>query len=128
MARKKISKTKRIQAYIGSNPEARNREIVEALSAHSVTAADVSNAKSQLKKKQLTESSEAPATPATPATSSKRTPRTRVSSASKGAAKNASGNTISVEELELTAGYIQAVGGLDRVQQLLQMVQQIQAL
>ncbi len=123
MARKKISKTKRIQDYLGSNPEARNREIAEALSAHGVTAADVSNAKSQLKKKQqLTESSEVPAA------SSKRTPRTRVSSAGKKTAKNASENTVSVEELELTAGYIQAVGGLERVQQLLQMVQQIQAL
>lgn len=119
MARKKISKTKRIQDYIGSNPEARNREIVEALSAHSVTSADVSNAKSQLKKKLLAGS------PAAPATSTK---RKKALGTKKAASLSGANSTISLDELQASAGYIKAVGGLDRAQQLLQMVQQIQAM
>lgn len=119
MARKKISKSKRIQDYLASNPEARNREIVAALTAYSVTPADVSNAKSQLKKKQLDPTSAAPVSG---------TKRSKVLSNGKGASSKDSASTISLDELELTAGYIQAIGGLNRAQQLLQMVQQIQAL
>lgn len=119
MARKKISKSKRIQDYIGSNPEARNREIVEALTAHSVTAADVSNAKSQLKKKQLA---------ASPGASATGTKRKKVLGTKKAASLSGATGTISLDELEASAGYIKSVGGLDRAQQLLQMVQQIQAM
>lgn len=119
MARKKTSKSKRIQDYLSSNPDARNREIVEALSAHSVTSADVSNAKSQLKKKQLG------LTPTAADASSK---GSKVSSRSKSTSPKKSASSISLEELELTAGYIKSVGGLSRAQDLLQMVAQIQTL
>ena len=119
MARKKISKSKRIQDYLGVNPEARNREVVEALSAHRVTAADVSNAKSQMKKKQLTSSSTAAAT------STKRKKLVGVKTV--GNASDAA-NAISLDEIEASAGYIKAVGGLNRAQQLLQMMQLIQSM
>ena len=123
MARKKISKSKRIQDYIGSNPEARNREVVDALAAYSVTPADVSNAKSQLKKKQLTASSDAPVA----GTKRKKLVGTKVGT-KRTASSSSATNAISLDELEASAGYIKSVGGLDRAQQLLQMVQQIQAM
>lgn len=119
MARKKTSKSKRIQDYLSSNPDARNREIVEALSAHSVTSADVSNAKSQLKKKQLG------LTPTAAVSSSK---RSKILSGRKSAGVKKSASSISLEELELTAGYVKSVGGVSRAQDLLQMVAQIQTL
>ncbi len=119
MARKKTSKAKRIQDFLSTNPEARNREVVEALAAHSVTAADVSNAKSQLKRKQLG---------LTPSASAAKPRSTKASTSRKAAKQSASTSSISLNELELTAGFIKSVGDLNRAQELLQMVAQIQAI
>ena len=51
MSRDQPSKSKRVQEFLRANPQARNRDVVEALKEFGVTAADVSNAKAQLKKK-----------------------------------------------------------------------------
>lgn len=45
-----ISKSQRIRDYISSNPDDKNKDIADALSAYGVTYGDVSNVKNQLKK------------------------------------------------------------------------------
>ena len=47
---KELSKAQRIRLYMENNPEARNRDVVEALQQFSVTAADVANVKSIAKR------------------------------------------------------------------------------
>jgi hypothetical protein len=47
---KDLSKAQRIRLYMENNPEARNKDVVEALKGFSVTAADVANVKSIAKR------------------------------------------------------------------------------
>ena len=116
MTRESPSKSKRIQDYIRDNPGVRNRDVMSALSEYGVTAADVSNAKAQMKKK-LT----------------RRRARASVAAVDASAAVgeavvNDPRNSISLVELEAAVEYVQSVGGVLRAQQLLALVQQIQAL
>ncbi len=48
---KGMSKSERIRRYLSDNPEARNKDVAEALAGHGVKPADVGNVKQQLKKK-----------------------------------------------------------------------------
>ncbi len=116
MTRERPSKSKRIQDYIRDNPGVRNRDVMSALTEHGVTAADVSNAKAQMKKK-----------------------LGRRRSRASGSAVDASvmagevaaadpRNSISLAELEAAVEYVQSVGGVLRAQQLLALLQQIQSL
>ncbi|MBX3420386.1 MAG: hypothetical protein KF752_02405 [Pirellulaceae bacterium] len=111
MSREQLSKSKRIQEYLRGHPDDRNRDVVNALSEFGVTAADVSNAKAQLKRKTI-----------------RRRSRTAVVAATlpDGAVVPAEETRISLSEIEATIDYVQAVGGLIRAQQLLSIVQQIQ--
>lgn len=106
------SKSKRIQEYLRSNPQARNRDVVEALKEFGVTAADVSNAKSQMKKKYTRRRSRAAA----------------VVAASVTGVVDEENSSISISEIEAAIDYVQAVGGITRAQQLLAIIQQIQEL
>lgn len=45
-----LSKSQRIREYISSNPDAKNKDIADALSDHGVTYGDVYNVRNQLKK------------------------------------------------------------------------------
>lgn len=112
MSKEQLSKSKRIQEYLRSHPEARNRDVVSALSEFGVTAADVSNAKAQLKRKTIRRRSRAAVVTATT------TPDGLIVSADE--------TKISLAEIEATIDYVQSVGGLARAQQLLAIVQQIQ--
>ncbi len=112
MIREQLSKSKRIQEYLRSHPEARNRDVVSALAEFGVTAADVSNAKAQLKRKTIRRRSRAAVVPPTT------TPD--------GTVVPVEETKISLAEIEATIDYVQAVGGLARAQQLLAIVQQIQ--
>ena len=105
----------RVQEYMRANPQARNRDVVDALAEYGVTAADVSNAKAQLKKKNSRRRSHASVTAAVAATPGE----------SLGMDAH---NAISLVELEATIEFVQTVGGLGRAQQLLAVVQQIQSL
>ncbi len=113
MSREHPSKSKRVQEFLRANPQARNRDVVCALEEHGVTAADVSNAKAQLKKKYTRRRSRAAAVVA--ATVSTGAPVADDGSAS-----------ISMVEIEAAIDYVQAVGGLSRARQLLAIIQQIQ--
>ncbi len=115
MSREQPSKSMRVQEYMRAHPQARNRDVVEALAEFGVTAADVSNAKAQLKKKVYRRRSRASVTAAVSATPGE-------------ALASEANNTISLVELEAAVEYVQSVGGLSRAMQLLAVVQQIQAL
>lgn len=113
MNREQPSKSKRVQEYLRANPQARNRDVVIALEEHGVTAADVSNAKAQLKKKYTRRRSRAAAVVA--------------ATVSTGEALSDEANaSISMVEIEAAIDYVQAVGGISRAQQLLAIIQQIQ--
>lgn len=115
MTRERPSKSKRIQDYIRDNPGVRNRDVMSALSEYGVTSADVSNAKAQMKKKLGRRRSRATVT--------------AVDAAVVGEPLvNDPRNSISLVELEAAVEYVQSVGGVVRAQQLLALVQQIQAL
>ncbi|XZE45525.1 hypothetical protein SH467x_000769 [Pirellulaceae bacterium SH467] len=47
---KEPSKAQRIRSFLEENPEARNKDVVVALEKYNVTAADVANVKSQMKR------------------------------------------------------------------------------
>jgi hypothetical protein len=113
MSKEQLSKSKRIQEYLRAHPEARNRDVVSTLSEFGVTAADVSNAKAQLKRKTIRRRSRTAVV-----VSSTTTPDGTVVSPEE--------TRISLSEIEATIDYVQAVGGLARAQQLLSIVQQIQ--
>lgn len=110
--REQPSKSKRVQEYLRANPQSRNRDVVEALKEFGVTAADVSNAKAQLKKKYTRRRSRAAAVVA--------------ASVSGGDAVAEENNSISITEIEAAIDYVQSVGGITRAQQLLAIIQQIQ--
>ena len=115
MSRDQPSKSKRVHDYLRANPQSRNRDVVEALKEFGVTAADVSNAKAQLKKKYTRRRSRAAAVVA--------------ATVSGGDAPIDEVNTsISISEIEATIDYVQVVGGISRAQQLLAIIQQIQEL
>lgn len=111
MSREQPSKSQRIQDYIRANPQARNRDVVEALKEFGVTAADVSNAKAHMKKKYTRRRSRAAVV---------------VPPSMAGAEDDSSpANSISISEIEATIDYVQSVGGIGRAQQLLAIIQQI---
>ena len=102
MAKEKISKSKRVRDYLESNPQARNRDVVATLSEYGVTAADVSNAKAQLKKKY-----------------SRRRPR------SEAAVETGGFGGVTIEDVGATVNYVQSVGGVSKARQLLDLLEQI---
>ena len=110
MSEERASKSKRIQDYIRTHPHARNRDVVQALAEHGVTAADVSNAKAQLKRKLQQ-----------PILATALVPSSTSDGHEDGAA-----STISVVEINATIEFVQRVGGVARAQQLLALVHQIQ--
>lgn len=115
MSREKPSKSQRIQEYLSANPQARNRDCVEALSEFGVTAADVSNAKAQLKKKFTRRRSRGVAVVAAGI------------SAENGQVGDGA-NSISLSEIDAAIEYVQSVGDINRAQQLLLILQQIRDL
>jgi hypothetical protein len=86
--------------------------VVSALSEFGVTAADVSNAKAQLKRKSIRRRSRAAVVAATTTPDGTAVPSDEM--------------RISLAEIEATIDFVQAVGGLARAQQLMSIVQQIQ--
>jgi hypothetical protein len=115
VSRDQPSKSKRVQDFLRTNPQARNRDVVEALSEYGVTAADVSNAKAHLKKKYTRRRSRAAAVVAASVTGGE-------------IVTEEINSSISIAEIEATIDYVQVVGGIARARQLLAIIQQIQEL
>ena len=113
MNREHPSKSQRVQEFLRANPQARNRDAVKALEEFGVTAADVSNAKAQLKKKYTPRRSRAAAVVAGTVAASE-------------IDTDDPNSSISIVEIDATIDYVQSVGGIARAQQLLAIMQQIQ--
>jgi hypothetical protein len=119
---KNLSKSKRIRNFLEARPEARNRDVVEALTEYGVTAADVSNAKAQLKRK-----GDSPAKRGRPAASPAAANPATATSKSETIA-TAEGGSIAMHEIEAALNFVREMGSLDRARQLLVIIQQIQQL
>lgn len=116
---KNPSKSQRVRDYLDEQPDARNRDVVEALSDYGVTAADVSNAKAQLKRKGATSKRGRPAAAAQAAPSSPPKPS---------AANQSPSGSIAMNEIDAALNFVREIGSLDRAKQLLVIIQQIQQL
>lgn len=113
---KELSKAKRIREHMDNHPEARNKDIVEALGSFGVTAADVANVKSQNKRAESKVSAKAvmpKVKAAAPAPST-----TSLSN---------SGPTINWRELDAGVAFVKAAGSIQRAQHLLIIIEQIKA-
>lgn len=107
------SKAKRIREYIDNHPDARNKDVVEALSDYGVTAADVANVKSQQKRKE--------------GKGKKGSSGTKVKADSSSTAIANNGPTINWRELEAGVAFVKVAGSIQRAQHLLIIIEQIKA-
>lgn len=128
------SKSQRIREFMADRPEARNRDIVEALGEYGVTAADVSNVRTQLRKKAekqqkaktRVESSAAPRSPV-----ASRAARASAPVVARGGATAAnSGSTpaageIAMTEIEAGLTFIEQVGSIERARQVVDLIARI---
>lgn len=118
---KNLSKSQRVRNFLEARPDARNRDVVEALAEYGVTAADVSNAKAQLKRKGDTPAKRG--RPAASATSAAAASTSKIETSVTGA-----GGSIALHEIEAALTFVREIGSLDRAKQLLVIIQQIQQL
>ncbi|MCC6510495.1 MAG: hypothetical protein IT423_15445 [Pirellulaceae bacterium] len=117
---KNPSKSQRVRNYLEEKPEARNRDVVDALAAYGVTAADVSNAKAQLKRK-----GEMPSKRGRTPASSASTP-TAVTAKPASASPAPAGGVIAMQELEAAITFVRQVGDIERAKHLLVIIQEVQ--
>jgi hypothetical protein len=117
---KELSKAQRIRLFMENNPEARNRDVVEALQQFSITAADVANVKSIAKRqgKSTGESTRRSETPA---------PVAQKKTAASGTGLTSPGSSISLPELEAGVAFVKTAGSIMRAKHLLIIIEQIKA-
>jgi hypothetical protein len=114
---KNKSKSERVREYIAKHPEARNKEIAAALAKYSVSAADVGNVKTQLKKKAGKNAS--------PAKSQSEAKPSSPSVAKKDVLIDA---TIGLDVLDAGIEFINKAGGLNEAQYALNVIRRIKSL
>ncbi len=109
---KEPSKAQRIRAYMEANPEARNKDIVEALEKYDVKAADVANVKAHMKRtsgdKTPAKRGPAPAAATAPAQSS-----------------SAGFPNVNLKHLEAAVDFVKLVGSVQDAQHLLIIVERV---
>jgi hypothetical protein len=110
---KDLSKAQRIRKFLSEKPEARNRDIVEALKAYKVTAADVANVKSLMKRSEGKQ------------TNRKSGEATTTSAKTDSTALVPSGGGMSLSELEAGVAFVKSVGSLTRAKHLLIILETI---
>lgn len=108
---KDLSKAQRIRLYMENNPEARNKDVVEALKGFSVTAADVANVKSIAKRQAA--SSRSSSRVETPVASAARKP------VSPSTTMTNPGSSITLPELEAGVAFVKTAGSIMRAKHLL---------
>lgn len=112
---KDLSKAQRIRNYLEAHPECRNKDVVVALEKYSVTAADVANVKSNMKKAEANNAPERrPAPVASPASSSADT-----------VIGGDSGPSLNLKHLEAAVEFIKLVGSVQAAQHLLIIVDRV---
>jgi hypothetical protein len=115
---KELSKAQRIRLYMENNPEARNRDVVEALTPFNVTAADVANVKSIAKRQGGGISTVRSETPAASAAKKAASSSTSITSP---------GSSITLPELEAGVAFVKMAGSIMRAKHLLIIIEQIKA-
>ena len=115
---KPMSKSARVRQYLEEHPEARNKDVAEALAPHGVRPADVANAKAQMKRKAA---KEAPAKAAA-------TPKSVASKPAETAAEPTIDATIQLDLLEAGMEFIRKAGGVNEAQHVLNIVRRIRSL
>jgi hypothetical protein len=114
---KNMSKSERVREYIAKHPEARNKDIAAALAKYSVSAADVGNVKTQLKKKAGKNTS--------PAKSQSAAKPSSPPVAKKDVLIDA---TIGLDVLDAGIEFINKAGGLNEAQYALNVIRRIKSL
>jgi len=110
---KNCSKSQRIRDFLLSNPGIRNRDVVTALAQYGVTPADVSNAKTHLKK--LTSKGKVRVESRTDTPRAEGSTETHVTAGA-------------LPDIEATLAFVRQVGSIDRARQLLAIFEQIHRL
>lgn len=125
------SKSQRVREFLTQHPEARNRDVVEALSSYGITANDVSNVKTQMRKKAEKQKSAkargqgASAPRATPAhTTGERAPAS-APAAAKSAATAPAVSEVAMGEIEAGLSFIESAGGIERARQIIDLIARI---
>jgi hypothetical protein len=115
---KEPSKAKRIREYMDNHPEARNKDIVDALGTHGITSADVANVKSHIKRNEAKSSKK---------TSASKPKADATASSTSTTAMTSTGPTINWRELDAGVAFVKAAGSVQRAQHLLIIIEQIKA-
>jgi len=115
---KEPSKAKRIREFLDLHPESRNRDAVESLGQYGVTAADVANVKSHIKRTEGSSRSSRSSRASSTATKSR--PETNNSTS-----MTSSGPTINWKELDAGVAFVKAAGSVQRAQHLLIIIAEI---
>lgn len=103
---KEPSKAQRIRSYLESHPDARNKDVVADLEKYSVTAADVANVKSNMKKSEGT------------------APRKRAEVVSPAVSLDG-GPSLNLKHLEAAVDFVKLVGSVQAAQHLLIIVDRV---
>ena len=115
---KPMSKSARVRQYLEDHPEARNKDIAEALAPHGVRPADVANTKAQMKRKAAKNSPPKPA-----AAAASVAPKSPESSS-----EPTIDATIQLDLLEAGMEFIRKAGGVNEAQHVLNIVRRIRSL
>ncbi len=121
-----MNKSQRVREYLKKNPEARNKDVSDALADFGVTPADVGNAKSQMKKKAAKKRATSVSKPA------------KAGTPASGPAKPA-GSSVSAKEISIDAKigldvldagieFVNRAGGLNEAQYALNVIRRIKSL
>lgn len=116
--KKTVSKSQRVRDFLEQHPEARNRDVAEALASHGVRAADVANVKANLKKK-------AGKAKVKKVSRSAATPKAAAATSTEPATVNAS---VPLDLLDRGIEFVRVAGGLNEAQHLLNVIKRIKNL
>lgn len=123
------SKSQRVREYLAEHPDARNRDAVEALSSHGVTAADVSNVKMQIRKKAEKQKSAKARVQSTaaPRSASEHAPRRPAAPAPASSATKSTppASEVAMGEIEAGLTFVEKVGGIERARQIVDLIARI---
>lgn len=122
-----ISKSERIRRFLSEHPEARNRDVVGALASFGVSAADVGNVKSQMKKKASGQRRQRrKANEAAKAVAS--TPKVEAQTPEKNEALKDVNSGLGIDIIEAGVDFIRRAGGINEAQYVLNLIRQIRSM
>jgi hypothetical protein len=133
-----LSKSQIVRQYLSENPDARNKEVAQALAASGVTAADVANVKAIDKKKLASGTGKVAGKPGKKVKArgsmlqgAERLPAIPAESIANGApegrrnGRRTSGAEIALADLDAGLAFIEAVGSVERGKQVIELIERI---